>query len=270
PIINGKRFFEYVDFYITQREKLFDFNKEDTIKAEIPEFVEFYENYCRNYSGAGRSGDKKVKNFYENILIAFIDKFGFVGDFKNYYEAFYKLAYYIRCENQRITSETILKSSALQVFREINDAVTPDALRTYQYKTYKIENNKLVKGIGRIANFIDGFYDKLKKELTEQGLTIEDQKDYPNYYLIPCKFLNHSIYIFIGDKDNPYWYGFGGQEHYKHLCEDITKLEENIHELNLQKTDKSWFGWNEFDSRNKTAEIVCEIKKWIEKLNNQS
>ncbi len=156
PIINGKRFFEYVDFYITQREKLFDFNKEDSIKAEIPEFVKFYEDYCYGYYGWSRSGDKKVRNLYENILIAFIDKFGYVDDFENYYNAFYKLAYRIRCDKKRITVETIMNSTARQVFSKINDSVRPDTFKNYQYKTYQIDKNNLVNGIDEIAKFITG------------------------------------------------------------------------------------------------------------------
>lgn len=154
PIINGKRFFEYVDFYITQREKLFDLNKEDSVKAEIPEFVKFYEDYCYGYYGWGRSGDEKVRNLYENILITFIDKFGYLDDFENFYKAFYKLAYTIRCTKSRITVETIMNSSARQIFRKINDTVSPDALKNYQYKTYQIENIA-VKGIEKVVEFIN-------------------------------------------------------------------------------------------------------------------
>lgn len=156
PIINGKRFFEYVDFYITLREKLFDLNKEDSIKAEMPEFVQFYEEYCLGYNGWWRSGDEKVRNLYENILMAFIDKFGYVDDFENCYKAFYKLAYEIRCDKKRIAVETIMNSLALQVFRELNNAVSPDNLKHYQYKTYKIDRNNLVSGIDEIAKFITG------------------------------------------------------------------------------------------------------------------
>lgn len=153
PIINGKRFFEYVDFYITQREKLFDLNKEDSVKAEIPEFVKFYEDYCYGYYGWGRSGDEKVRNLYENILITFIDKFGYLDDFENFYKAFYKLAYNIRCTKSRITIETIMNSSARQIFRKINDSISPDAFKNYQYKTYQIENIA-VKGIEKVVEFI--------------------------------------------------------------------------------------------------------------------
>lgn len=164
PIINGKRFFEYVNFYITQREKLFDLNKEDSIKAEMPEFVKFYEEYCLgkeygnniDYKGWWRSGDEKVRNLYENILMAFIDKFGYVDDFENFYKAFYKLAYLIRCDKKRITVETIMNSSARKIFSKINDAVSPNTFKNYQYNTYQIDKNNLVNGIDKIAKFITG------------------------------------------------------------------------------------------------------------------
>jgi hypothetical protein len=155
PIINGKRFFEYVDFYINQREKLFDFNEASSIKAEKEEFVKFYEKYCCNYYGAGRSGDEKVRNLYENILMAFIDKFGYVDDFENFYKAFYKLAYKIRCDNKRIPLETILKSEARHIFSKINDSVNPDNFKNYQYKTFKFEATDFVKGIEEIKAFIE-------------------------------------------------------------------------------------------------------------------
>lgn len=154
PIINGKRFFEYVDFYIQQREKLFDLDKEDLIKAEIPEFVEFYEKNCLRYSGSSRSGDEKVRNMYENILFAFIDKFGYIDDFGSYYKAFYKTVYFIRCNKKRITTETILNCDEQKIFRIINDAVTPDVLKSFQYKSYRITGD-LVKGIDNIKTFIE-------------------------------------------------------------------------------------------------------------------
>jgi len=154
PIINGKRFFEYVDFYITQRGKLLDYSKEDIVKGEIPELRKFYQNYCYNYYGWWRSGDEKVRNLYENILLAFIDKFGYVDDFENFYKAFYKLAYNIRCTKSRITVETVMNSSARQSFTKINDSVSPDAFKYYQYKTYKIDDIA-AKGIEKIVEFIN-------------------------------------------------------------------------------------------------------------------
>lgn len=155
PIINGKRFFEYVNFYITQQERLFDLDKEDSIKAEKQEFVKFYEDYCYGYNGWWRSGDEKVRNLYENMLMVFVDKFGYVDDFENFYKAFYKLAYKIRCDKKRITIETIMHSEAKKVFSKINDSISPDNFKDYQYKTYKIETTDLVKGIEKIRIFIE-------------------------------------------------------------------------------------------------------------------
>ena len=155
PIINGKRFFEYVDFYITQRERLFDLNKEDSVKADITEFIKFYKEYCYGYYGWSRSGDEKVRNLYENILIAFIDKFGYVDDFENFYIAFYKSVYIIRCNTISIKVETIMNSSARQIFSKIIDSVSPYNLKYYQYKKYQIREEKdRVKGIDKIAKFI--------------------------------------------------------------------------------------------------------------------
>lgn len=153
PIINGKRFFEYVDFYISQREKLLGLDKKDGIKAEMPEFVNFYEEYCFGYQGWGRSGDEKVRNLYENNLMLFVDKFGFVDDFEKFYKAFYKLAYSIRCTNRRISVETIMKSPARQIFSKINNAVSPDSLKNYQYIMYSNVNAE-VNGIEKVVEFI--------------------------------------------------------------------------------------------------------------------
>lgn len=153
PIINGKRFFEYVDFYIYKRERLFDLDKEDAIKPKIPEFVKFYEDKCYGYYGCNRSGDTKVRNLYENILIMFIDKFGYVMEFKNFYEAFFRLAYEVRCNNKRIGINSIMNSSARQLFSKIADSVSPDLFKNYQYKKYQINSDR-VKGIDKIAEFI--------------------------------------------------------------------------------------------------------------------
>jgi hypothetical protein len=163
PIINGKRFFEYIEYYISQREMLFDKDKENSIKAEVPEFVNFYDVYClgkkatdgSQYNGWWRSGDEKVRNLYENIILIFVDKFGYMDDFENHYKAFYKLAYSIRCNIIPIKLETILKSDAFHFFRRINDSVSPNNFKIYQYKTYQTKGI-VVKGIENIVKFIEG------------------------------------------------------------------------------------------------------------------
>lgn len=154
-IINGKRFFEYVDFYIRQREKLFGLDMLVSENFSKAEFTRFYKEYCSDYSTFGRGGDEKVRNLYENILIAFTDRFGLDGDFENFYKAFYRLAYHIRCDKKRIGDKIIMDSAALLVFKKINNSLSTIALKDYQFKTYKIDG-VAVKGIEKIISFIGG------------------------------------------------------------------------------------------------------------------
>jgi hypothetical protein len=166
PIINGKRFFEYIDYYIDQKTNLFD-NEKD--KSGFYKFHQFYclgnSNYKKNkedpddYTGTGRSGDIKVRNLYENIILCFIDKFGKIENFEDYYKAFFKVVYLIRCNNKSIRFETILKDDAKKILREIVDAVTPQQqqLIRYQLKINKIrDEDDVVTGIEPIIKLIKG------------------------------------------------------------------------------------------------------------------
>lgn len=259
PIINGKRFFEYVDFYILQREKLFDLNKEDGIKGECKEFVQFYEKYCCNYQGSGRSGDEKIRNLYENILITFIDKFNFIGDFKSFYEAFYKLAYIIRCNKKRITIETILNSDAKKIFSKINDSVSPDNFKYYQYKTYQLETNDFVKGIGNTVSLITGFEDELRKRIEEKGYT--NLKLDNGFLDIPYTFNGEQYFIKIQEQK---WYGFRTN----HLNQKNEELKQKIKDFNLDD-NTSWFGFKSISNpRNQISEIVNDILTWLSVFNN--
>lgn len=142
PIINGKRFFEYVEYYV--RLKRTSFEKADS------EFYEFYEKYVDNYDKAWRTGDKKVRNLYENILLLLCDKFG-----KQAFEEFYKAVYSIRCNNKSVRLETILNSNERRILQEINDSISPEKLKRYQYKVYKIDKTDLVNGVDFIKESIN-------------------------------------------------------------------------------------------------------------------
>lgn len=262
PIVNGKRFFEYVDYYITLREKLFGFEKKDSIKAEVPEFVEFYEEYC-NYPHSRRSGDEKVRNLYENLLIQFVDRFDFVEDFENFYKSFYKATYIIRCNKERIYLNTILNSDAIKICAEIKNATNPNKLNYYQYKNYTIEK-KSVKGIGHIVDFInDTFINELKKVLNQEKLEMDKNSD---YYFVPFSYSDKKINIYIGDKGNLYWYGFKNDN-------DLDKeIVEKIEKLEFHKNNNNWLGWNEFKHNdiNEIPNIVKAIKNWINELKSEN
>lgn len=150
PIINGKRFFEYVEHYVQFKKSLFS-NAENKNHTE---FQKFYWEYARHYEGSGRTGDWKVRNLYENILLLYQDKFG-QEDFDELYKAFFKAVYSIRCEKHSIRLETILNCEELKILRKINNNNSTERLKKYykyekKYKQYEIvknNENKEVRGI---------------------------------------------------------------------------------------------------------------------------
>jgi hypothetical protein len=150
PIINGKRFFEYVDFYIQAKKTMLS-------EKGSENFYNFYKEMCLKYEGAGRSGDEKVRNLYENIMFLFIDRFGYIDKFNEFYEAFYKETYQIRCLNKSIRLETIINSEAIKILHQINEDISPEKLKKYQFKKYDITKTEaeMVKGIEIIKNFIN-------------------------------------------------------------------------------------------------------------------
>lgn len=151
PIINGKRFFEYIEHYIELKNNLIPLEQ----KMEVSAFNKFYKKYCLYYQSY-RAGDQKVRNLYENILLQFIDRFGFVSDFENYYIAFYKEVFFIRCNSKSIRLETILNSPSRKIIQEINNSLDPNQLRNYIFKPIKIkEDLDLVNNIEFIKEAIN-------------------------------------------------------------------------------------------------------------------
>jgi hypothetical protein len=148
PIINGKRFFEYVEHYVQLKKTSFE-------QVEN-EFYNFYKTYALSYHGAWRTGDNKVRNLYENILLLLSDKFGKQA-FEEFYKAFYKAVYSIRCNSKSVRLETILQSTERRILQEINDAISPEKLKEYQYKNYNItkQENEMAKGLIPIKKFIN-------------------------------------------------------------------------------------------------------------------
>lgn len=145
PIINGKRFFEYVDFYIRFKKQLLEHLSDND--------NEFYKKYCQ-YPYSGRTGDTIVRNLFENIVMQFVDRFGYVEDFQHFYEAFYKEVYIIRCNQNKISYKTILGSEAKKICVEIKEATDTSKLKRYHYKKYTVETTKFVKGIEKVVDFI--------------------------------------------------------------------------------------------------------------------
>src|SRR5690606_3340399 len=68
-IINGKRFFEFVNHYWNVKEEMYICLKQDDKAKEI---IEVIDNYSQRY----RTGDKYTRNLFDCALLFYWDKFG--------------------------------------------------------------------------------------------------------------------------------------------------------------------------------------------------
>jgi hypothetical protein len=152
PIMNGKRFFEYVQHYIILK---------NTLLKKDEKFKSFYKEYCEDYDGAKRSGDTKVKNLYENVLLFIADKYGISEIDSDLYKAIYKEVYLLRVQNPRIVLESILNyKNDIKLFKIINNSISLNKLEYLKYKIFEVNDKKekteqLVKGTLHIKNFIN-------------------------------------------------------------------------------------------------------------------
>jgi Protein of unknown function DUF262. len=96
PIVNGKRFFDYVDHYIHVFEKI----KKNCEQKENQDLFD--------YQGIYRIGDQRIVNLYRCILICYYDKFGEDECFKDFAFEIYRWAFIYRLTKQQIRYETIL------------------------------------------------------------------------------------------------------------------------------------------------------------------
>ena len=119
-IINGKRFFEYVNFYSELHENIF-------VKSKT-EFYTFYKSFVK-YNGYGRKGDTYVRKMFKALTLLYKDKFG-DEHFDNFYKLFYCWAFTIRLKLYRIPYASIDKYiyENINLFKMINEKYHPHQL----------------------------------------------------------------------------------------------------------------------------------------------
>ena len=97
PIINGKRFFDYVEHYVQMYKVLLSFYN-NSVKHDL----------SFKYQGSYRIGDRRLKYLYMNSLMCYYDKFGEDKEFLDFSKDLYRWVYSKRLEKSRIRYETIL------------------------------------------------------------------------------------------------------------------------------------------------------------------
>ncbi|GAA0782734.1 MULTISPECIES: DUF262 domain-containing protein [Pseudomonadati] len=124
-MINGKRFFEYIQHYMGIHTSLFVGNE-----ARLSAFV--YEHAVK-YNGSNRKGDSYVRNLFLCAVMYYYDKFGDV-ELDKAAQICYRWAYHLRLELQRIGMESVDNHAKDRtgLFRAISKAVHPQQVLNFQ------------------------------------------------------------------------------------------------------------------------------------------
>lgn len=123
-MINGKRFFEYIQHYMAIHSTLF--------VGKDSKLFSFVETHA-NYSGSNRKGDSYVRNLFLCAVMYYYDKFGEV-ELEKAAQICYRWSYFLRLDLQRIGMESIDNHAKARngLFRAINKAVHPQQVLNFQ------------------------------------------------------------------------------------------------------------------------------------------
>lgn len=148
-IINGKRFFEMIEYY----QKMIDRVKSDEIKQTLFKYkIQFGENDVREitimelvktYDGAFRTGDKYIRNLFYCGLIYYIDKFG-DKDLSKAIDKIFVWAYTLRLKLQAVGLDSVDNfalnrgdHSQIQLFKKIKETIKPNDILNLRLETLK-------------------------------------------------------------------------------------------------------------------------------------
>ena len=136
-LINGRRFFEMIEYYDTlithnrtiDADRTSD-NENDLLlttiaEQHLDERASKIVHLLTTYSGRGRQGDKYARNLFDNALIYYIDKFG-MQDLSQVVEIVFIWAYKIRLERYAVKLAT-MDNRAINgmLFKRIKEATLP-------------------------------------------------------------------------------------------------------------------------------------------------
>ena len=136
-IVNGRRFFEMIEYYdtlITQAKTIhigrISDDEESAIIATIKEQklndrASKIIHLLESYSNKGRQGDKYARNLFDNALIYYIDKFG-MQDLSQVIEIVFIWAFKIRLERYAVKLATMDNRAVNgMLFKRIKEATLP-------------------------------------------------------------------------------------------------------------------------------------------------
>lgn len=144
-MINGKRFFEYIQHYIAFYEHLFIDEK-----SELKDLLDT----INNYSGHSRIGDHYVRTLFECAVLYYYDKFGDL-ELEKVAKLCFVWCYRIRLTQQRVAIESVDKaavngSSLLNVIRQ---ALHPHEVLSFVIPPLQESQLKATKVQGLVNKF---------------------------------------------------------------------------------------------------------------------
>jgi hypothetical protein len=129
PIINGQRFFEYIQHYIQIWQHLF---------VDDNQLLTDLRDILGRYEGRNRVGDHYVRNLFYCTVMCYYDKFG-DSELKQAAELCFLWAYRLRLEQSRVSLPSIdnLAREENSMFRRINQAQHPHQFLSVSIKAPK-------------------------------------------------------------------------------------------------------------------------------------
>ncbi|MFZ2269270.1 MAG: DUF262 domain-containing protein [Azonexus sp.] len=123
PIINGRRFFEYVERYLTLYRRLF-VDQHPCLASVL--------NVLESYEGRGRTGDHYVRNLFCASVLFYYDKFG-EHELEKAIELCFAWSYRLRLNLQRVALESIDNAGLAHngLIRAIRNAIDPSDVLSY-------------------------------------------------------------------------------------------------------------------------------------------
>ena len=106
PIVNGRRFFDYIDHYIGLFEHLFPRSNDYAMYSDNDNEIQQQIRERCFYGKMRRTGDERIRNVVYCQMLAFFDKFG-DANIKEFLDLIYNHNYHIRLHSTQIRYETI-------------------------------------------------------------------------------------------------------------------------------------------------------------------
>lgn len=163
PIVNGKRFFDYIDFYLNLLDKT-NFYPEMNFEKNKNTFV------------TGRLIDQRIESFYKNVLLYYKDKFGEDENYFRFALEIFRMSFVHILVHRSLQAGGILKhlvNNDVKIFQMLKSWYEPDIISVKN--KIKIPDEKKYKSRWNIKVTVDNIetedWNRFIEEKIKKGVT---------------------------------------------------------------------------------------------------